>query len=138
MRANSSEASTESTILPFSDPIAGSFRLAGSDRHLESGEVRLISSSASPIKGMPMIMGLIGIFVVLLLGIGVLVWSSVYRSREQSVWSDQTCPLVQEESSIVEEISEFIEQENPLSMMMEPTLASNLQCPNKPSGFAPT
>jgi hypothetical protein len=81
---------------------------------LESGELRLISSSASPIKGLLMTVGLIGALLVLLLIIVILVWSYVHRSREQLSWSGQTCPIIQQDSSSFDVMTEFTEQENPI------------------------
>jgi hypothetical protein len=93
MTPTSSEAFGKSAGRLISDPIVGSFQVAESHRYLESGEFPLISSSASPIKGLLMAVGLIGALLVLLLITVILVWSYVHRSREQLTWSDQTITI---------------------------------------------
>jgi hypothetical protein len=81
---------------------------------LESGEVPLISSSASPIKGLLKTVGLIGALLAVLLITVISVRSYVHRSREQLTWSDQTRPIIQDDSSNFDTVTELTEQENPL------------------------
>jgi hypothetical protein len=114
MTPTSSGAFEKSTLLSISRPIVGSSQLTESGRYLESGEFRLISSSASPIKGLLMTVGLIGALLVLLLIPGIFVWSYVHRSREQLTWSAQSCAIIQDDSSNFDTGTEFTEQENPI------------------------
>jgi hypothetical protein len=85
MTDSSSEAFEKSAGRLISDPIVGSFQVAESDRYLESGEFPLISSSASPIKGLLMTVGLIGALLVLLLITVILVWFYICISCIQAI-----------------------------------------------------
>jgi hypothetical protein len=51
----------------------------------------------------------------LLLGTAGLVWFYMHRSEDESNWSDTAQPIVQEESSMFSDVSDFAEQDNPLS-----------------------
>jgi hypothetical protein len=62
-----------------------------------------------------MTVGLIGALLVLLLGTVIFVRSYLHRSREQLTWSDQTCAIIQDDSSNFDTVTEFTEQENPIA-----------------------